>query len=646
MDRIQGYSHLFQPLKLGNTVFRNRIFSAPTGLYDLTPELAPTEDYIAYYERKAQGGAASVNIGECYVDEDIPPYRSYEVVHLSEHKLNYNALGKLTDSISRYGAVPTVELQKVGMVDDGEGGRILLSTADGEYPINPAIRCRGLTEEEILRTIDAFASAAVYAKGRGFGMVTVHAGHGWLLQQFLSPVTNRRTDRWGGSAENRARFTVAIIDEIHKRCGKGFPVEVRISGSECFEGGYTIEDGVEIARQLEGHADLIHVSVGNLFGPSAEAPNHPGIFQEGGILVPYAAEIKKHVKTPVATIGALSDPEQLEEIVASGKADVVEMARGLICDPDLPLKLRTGRHKEVRRCLRCFSCVNTDYQHGRLFCAINPASGKEREASAVLPVQKKKVLVAGGGVAGMEAAITAARRGHSVTLCEKTEKLGGVLLCEREVPFKKRVGEYIDRQIYLLEQLGVEVRLNTPVTPALVEELKPEAIVAAIGAEPKRPPIPGLDGENVFTAADVFEDPEKAKGKTLILGAGKTGLELGIWLRMLGKEVGLVEMAPRGAGPGETYEVRIEEYALNIRYETKVEEITSDGAVCETPEGKVTIPADTVVLALGTSPRWEEAAALSGFTGEFCQVGDCREARNLMAATGEAWSAARNIGRI
>ena len=646
MKQIERYGELFRPIRLGNTVFRNRIFSAPTGLYDLTPELAPTEDYIAYYERKARGGAASVNIGECYVDEDCPPHRSYEVVHLAEHVHNYNALGKLTDSISRYGAVPTVELQKVGMVSDGEGGRILLSTGDGEYPINPAIRCRGLTEEEILRTINAFAEAAVYAKNRGFGMVTVHAGHGWLLQQFLSPVTNRRTDRWGGSAENRARFTVAVIDEIHRRCGRGFPVEVRISGSECFEGGYTIEDGIEIARQLEGHADLIHVSVGNLFAPVAEAPNHPGIFQEGGVLVRYAAEIKKHVKTPVATIGALSDPEQLAEIVASGKADVVEMARGLICDPDLPLKLRTGREREVRRCLRCFSCVKADYQHGRLFCAINPASGKEREAAAALPAEKKRVLVAGGGIAGMEAAITAARRGHSVVLCEKSDRLGGVILCQRNVPFKTRVGEYIDRQKYLLEALGVEVRLNTPVTPALVAGLQPEVLIAALGAEPSRPPIPGIDGKQVLTAAAVFEDPKTATGKTVILGAGLTGLELGIYLRMLGAEAEIVEMAPRGEGPGESYEARIQEYGLTVRYDTRVEEITSEAVLCASPEGSLRIPADTVVLALGMKPRWEEAEALSGFPGEFCQIGDCRQARDLMSATGEAWSAARNIGTL
>jgi NADPH-dependent 2,4-dienoyl-CoA reductase/sulfur reductase-like enzyme len=290
--------------------------------------------------------------------------------------------------------------------------------------------------------------------------------------------------------------------------------------------------------------------------------------------------------------------------------------------------------------------VNADYRHGRLFCAINPASGKEREAAAAIPVQKKRVLVAGGGVGGMEAAVTAARRGHDVLLCEKTDRLGGALLCEREVPFKKRVGEYIDRQIRLLEKLGVEVRLNTHVTPALIEELRPEAVVAAIGAEPFIPPLPGIGGENVFTAAQVFADPEKAKGKTLILGAGKTGLELGIYLRMLGKEAELAEMAPRGEGPGETYEARLEEYALKVRYEARAEEITPRGVVCAAPEGRVTIPADTVVLALGTLPRWEEAAALSGFTGEFCQIGDCREARNLMAATGEAWSAARNIGRI
>ena len=648
MNGIEKYPHLFQPIRLGNTVFRNRIFSAPTGVYDLTPERAPTQDYIAYFERKAKGGCASVNIGECYVDDEGIPNEDYEVIHLTDHKNNYHALGKLADSISRCGAVPTIELQKPGMASSqSSADELLLGPSDGICEFNHGIRCKGMTEEEIYKTIDAFADAAVYAKGRGFGMVMVHAGHGWLLHQFMSPYTNKRTDRWGGSVENRARFTVAVIDEIHRRCGKGFPVEVRMSGSEIFDGGYGIEDGIEIAKQLEGHADLIHVSVGNIFAPNLMHYTHPGIFQEGGMNVKYAAEIKKHVRTPIATIGALSDAEQLEEIIASGKADVVELARGLICEPDLPNKLRTGREKEARKCLRCFNCVTADYVHGRLFCTINPSSGKEREVSDAHPVQKScSVLIAGGGIAGMEAAISAAERGHRVTLCEKTDRLGGVILCEENVPFKKRVSEYIERQRYMLQKHHIQVRLNTEVTPELVSDIKPDVLVAAIGAEPAVPPIPGVRGENVLTAEEAFSDPNTIEGKAVILGAGLTGIELGIYLKELGKDVEIVEMASQeDAKLSEIYTSKMSETSLSVRYERRVIEILPLGVTCDTPKGTEFLEARTVILALGMKPKWDEAETLSTFAGEFYQIGDCRQPRNIMATTGEAWTVAQNMGR-
>ena len=646
MNGLEKYSCLFRPIKLGNTLFRNRIFSAPTGLYDLTPQRVPTDDYIAYFERKAKGGAASVNIGECYVDDTGIPNDDYEVIHLTDHLDNRRPLAKLADAISRNGAVAAIELQKPGMASSqNSADDILLGPSDGVCEFNHGIRCKGMTEEEILRTIDAFAGAALYAKQRGFGMVTVHAGHGWLLHQFLSPMTNRRTDRWGGSIENRARFTVAVIDEIHRRCGAGFPVEVRMSGTEIIDGGFTISDGVEIAKQLDGHADLIHVSVGNIFAPNVMHYTHPGVFSEDGCNVKYAAEIKKYVNTPVATVGALSDPDNMERIIATGQADVVELARGLICEPDLPIKLRTGREKEARRCLRCFQCVGQDYLNGHLYCAINPESGKEYEMACAGPVKEKKnVLVVGGGIAGMQAAITAAGEGHKVTLCEKSSVLGGVILCEKNVPFKKRIDEYIEQQKFLIDKAGIDIRLNTEVTPEIAKALQPDVIIAAIGSKAFRPGIPMIDGNNVKTAAEVFENPKLAGKKAVILGAGLTGIELGIYLKELGTEIEIVEMAP-DTEMSEVYTAKMAEAGLRIQYSTKAKEITHKGVLCDTPDGEKLVKGDTVILALGMRPLWDEAAAMSECAGEFHMIGDCRSPRNIIAATSEGWTIARNIGR-
>lgn len=643
MSGIERYPNLFKPLRLGNTYFRNRIFSAPTGLLDLTPQFTSSFDHMAYFERKAKGGAASVNIGESFVCDYDPGDSRYNIFMMKDRIYNYNELAKLADAINRQGAVATIELQHPGAASK-RNGKNQMAPSSGPNPLDPSIMRHEMTEEDIYRVIDEFSDAALYAKSRGFGMVQIHGGHGWLINQFFSPFFNQRKDRWGGSVENRARFGVAIIDEIHRKCGKDFPVEIRISGSEMFEGGYDISGGIDFAKQLEGHADLIHVSVGNPKHPASVEYTHPGIFMEGGCNVHFAAEIKKHVSTPIATIGGLSDPDQLEEIIATGKADVVEMARGLICEPDMAVKLRTGREKEVHRCLRCFQCVNEMYQHGRLFCAINPESGKDREILSHHTVaEKKHVLVAGGGIAGMEAAITAAENGHKVTLCEKTDRLGGVLLCETGVYFKSRVGDYIERQKYMIEKNGVEVRLNTPVTPEVVEEIKLDALIVAIGGKPIRPNIPGIDGANVIGVEQAFANPELVKGKALIIGAGRSGTELGIWLKEQGKDISVIEA--RETVDHGVYAVKIGETGLEITAGTKAKEIKADGVICETAEGEKFIAADTVVLALGVAPLWDEVDALSGFAGEFYQAGDCRKPRNIIDATGEAWTMANLIGR-
>ena len=647
MTGFDRYPNLFRPIQLGGTLYRNRIFYAPTGLLDLTPECAPTEDYIAYFERKAKGGAAAVNIGECYIDNLGGPQHRYDVIRMKDHKYNYNGLGKLANNISRYGAVPSLELQKPGIASSHDG-ETLLGPSDGINPYNHNAVCRAMTEEEIYAVINDYSDAALYAKNRGFGMVTIHAGHGWFIQQFYSPMFNHRTDQWGGSVENRARLAVAIIDDIHRKCGKKFPVEIRISGTELCEEGYDLEGGIALAKQLDGHADLIHVSVGNVCIPETAQYTHPTIFGQAGCNVPLAAAIKQNVNTPVATVGGLSDPDELEEIIASGKADIVVMARGLICDPDLPIKARTGREKEIRRCLRCFKCIGEMYTHGRIFCSINPESGKYKEISDAHPLREsKKVLVAGGGMAGMEAAVTAAANGHKVILCEKSDRLGGVLLCETAVPFKKRVGEYIELQKYMIGKAGIEVRLNTPVTPELVNTLQPDALICAIGAVPSLPPIPGIEGKQVVTAERAFAHPEALKGKVVILGAGLSGMELAIYLHGLGVDAVLVEQ--QGAELGMMNETQAEELkrcGLSVHYEHTVQEITETGVRCTSPEGERFFEADTVVAALGLRPLWDEAIALSNTAGEFYQVGDCRQPRSILDATGEGWTAAMNLGRF
>ncbi|MBQ1516224.1 MAG: 2-enoate reductase, partial [Lachnospiraceae bacterium] len=405
------YPHLFSPIILGNQLFRNRIFNSPTGL-----EIDPEQYTKGYYERKAIGGSASVCIGDACPSIDGRTRGSQINLWDDTEK---QKLTDIAQSITRHGAVASMELIHAGncaYYSADHDGAQLYGPVDGVSPFGHEIR--EMPEEMILKVIEEHARAALYAKMSGFGMCTVHGGHGWLITQFLSH-ENTRKDKWGGTPEGRARLAIAIIDRIHQLCGPRYPVEVRIVGDEVYEGGYHIEEGITQAQLLSGHADLIHVSTGSHEVNEVFTITHPNMFLADGCNVHYAAEIKKHVKdTPIATVGALSEPELLEEIIASGQADVVEMARGLICDPDMPLKLQTGHDDEVRKCMRCLWCFSHHMFAATINCAINPEIGHEYEHEMINPPKvQKKILVAGGGIAGMEAALTAADRGHSVVLC-------------------------------------------------------------------------------------------------------------------------------------------------------------------------------------------------------------------------------------
>lgn len=646
------YPHLFKPIRLGGTLFRNRIFASPTGHQALSLEGFPTPDVIAYYERKAIGGAAAVTVGEGMVDSKRGKGGQWHVT-LDDARACHS-LSRLTDAVGRHGAVASVELQHAGMYANRD---LSFKGAGAKGVAYGPVACEldgrqilPMTEEIIEETIEAFANAALFAKQCGFGMVTIHGGHGWLLSQFISPYVNTRRDRWGGSIENRARLPVAIADAIHKKCGASFPVEMRISGSEVHADGYGIEEGIALSKQLDGHVDLIHVSAGSHEVPDVFPVTHPSMFLEDGVNVKYAAEIKKHVKTPVATVGALTDPALMEEIIASGKADVVQIARGLIAEPDLPNKARAGREREIKHCMRCLHCFSSLLTNGQFYCAINPETSREVEARTVTPVKtRKKVLVAGGGIGGMQAAITCAQRGHEVILCEKSGRLGGTLLCEEKVPFKKKLESYIDYQIREIGKAAVDVRMNTTVTEKLAEEIAPDVIIAALGARPVMPRITGIDGTNVLSAEDAYITPDKVGRRVAILGGGLVGMELGIYLAQQGRDVSIVEMLDQLNDGGNFLhmiglEAELRKNNIGIHLNTKALEIGGAGVVCDGPDGQKLLEADTVIYAVGQRALSEEAAALGACAPEFYMLGDCTVPKNIAAATSAAYTVARDIG--
>ncbi|MDR0817364.1 MAG: FAD-dependent oxidoreductase [Clostridiales Family XIII bacterium] len=645
------YPHLFEPVTLGGTLFRNRIFAAPTGCIMVDADGGPTPEGIAFYERKAVGGAAAVTVGDCIIDSKTGQITPYQV-RLDEPR-NLPRLSSMAESIYRHGAVASVELQHGGMYAHlaYERGGQLLGPVDMAIPDERKVNndghiapvsadglrhIKGMTEEDIDRLITSFVISARLAKQCGFGMIMIHAGHGWGLAQFLSPKLNTRKDRWGGDFEGRIRLPLAVIDAVRREVGAKFPIEVRISGAECTDDGYDTCEGVRIAKALDGKADLIHVSAGHHESVYATMITHPSMFLADGCNVKYAAEVKKHVSTPVATVGALTNPEQMEEILASGKADVVEIARALLADPDLPKKAREGKPEEINECMRCCTCLSNSTLRRRRACAINPEIGREQEVRYGRPAAtQKRVVVIGGGVAGMEAAITASKRGHEVYLFEKNAELGGVLLCERSVPFKARLGDYLGRQTRLIEQSNIELNLSTQATQALIGAFHPDVIIAALGARPIKPSITGIDGANVLSAEDIYLYPDLAGAKVSILGGGLVGVELAIYLTEQGHEVTIFEMQNRlnyggNVAHGQALDHQIADLGIKLELGTAVSDISS-------------LKTDTVIYAVGQKPLREEADQFRLLAPEFHQIGDCLTPENIIKATEAAFTVAMDI---
>jgi NADPH-dependent 2,4-dienoyl-CoA reductase/sulfur reductase-like enzyme len=446
-----------------------------------------------------------------------------------------------------------------------------------------------------------------------------------------------------------------VIDAVRNGVGLGFPIEYRISGDELREGGYGLDEGVEFAKMIDGKVDLIHVSAAYHYIPPRElfVRVHPTYFLEDGCNVYMAAAVKKAVKTPVATVGGISDPEAMERIIASGQADVVAVARALIADHELPKKAAAGRAKEMRPCIRCLTCMDSDLSAGgRTYkCAVNPTVGREYENKflAPPPARRKKVLIAGGGPGGMQAAITASERGHQAILCEKSSSLGGQLKSVDNVPFKRHVVALRKHLEYLVHSSDTVVLLNTEVTPEFVASQRPDALIAAVGAEPIVPNLPGMRGGNVIMADDLRRPGVEIGEKVVILGGGLVGCEEAVYLAMLGKDVTVIEMLgdyARDANPFVKMALAVElrNRKIKMTTNTKGKAVEARGLRCTNAEGEeVLYEADTIVCAVGQKALTHVVDQLRGTAPEFSFIGDCEKPRKIMEALTAGYNAAMDL---
>ena len=636
--------YLFSPFTIRGKTIKNRC-TVPAMVTDFcTADGKATERYIAYHEAKAKGGFGLIITEDYAID---PLGRGFSNVAGLWNDDQIEGHSELPKRVHKYGATILAQIYHCGrQTNRGAINAAPISSTAILCPFGTDIP-KALTTEEVKQTVSKYGDTALRAKKCGFDGVEIHGAHGYLITQFLSPYSNKRVDEYGGSFFNRARFALEIIRDVRAKCGDDFIIDMRISADELVEGGLTLEDNKALVPYLEeAGLDMIHVSAGNYLSVDM---NVPGNYVKHAWFVDMAKEIKEICNIPVITVSRINDPIVANSILRSGKADFVAMGRASLTDPEFPNKAQEGRFDEIRRCVACnVGCLGTLFTDKPIRCNLNPTLGNE-STCAIKPAKvAKKVAVIGAGPAGLEAAMSAKKAGHSVTVYEKNSHAGGQFHLASIPPCKGENIDFIVWQTNQCAKLDIPIKYNTEATVALMQNEKPEVIVVATGAAPVKPPIKGIENNNVVFANDVLAGKVHPGANCVVIGGGQVGAETSHFLAQMFRNVVLLEKLDQIA-PEEAFSPRMHLLKAlenrNVQMHTSVN-VTEITAVSVKVEGKslMEFPADTVVLATGSKSVNALKDGLTNAGFDVKVIGDANKIfGGVMEATTQGYETGRSI---
>lgn len=639
--------HLFSPFRIRKMELANRVVMPPMGTSLASPDATVSEALLAYMKRQAKGGAGLIiteitavhpsgivwesQLG-AYDDRFIPGLKKLaDVVH--------EAAGKVALQLHHAGRESFYLLNKGEAIGPSAIPSVVFRQAPKE-----------MTVEDIQEIVASFGQAAVRAREAGFDAVEVHGAHGYLLAQFLSALSNRREDQYGGSFSDRARFVIEVLEEVRKGVGEDFPVSLRISAEEFIKNGYTVEDMEMILPDLvKAGADIIHASIGTHGSPGGITSAPPEY--EPGFNVWRARKLKESVDVPVIAVGRFTDPALADEVIGRGDADLVAFGRQHLADPDYLIKAREGRFEDIRKCIACNQgCIERLMLEAKTIrCSINPETGQELIYPKGPAKVSRNVWIIGAGPAGLTAAYEATRLGHKVSLFEKEERAGGQLHFASQAPFKQVYGEWISWLISQVQRVGVQIQTNACVTDKMLDEGEPEIVILATGGEKIIPSIPGIDLPMVCNAWQILGKGVPAKENVVVVGSGVIGMETADFLIEGGSKVTLVEVLKRSpvttfTSHGYMLHKRLRDGGCRFLFNTAVESIKEDSVTVISEGNKEAVsPVDQVVIAVGMRPHDGLKKTLEERGIRHHIVGDASEVRRIIEATEEGARAAWDI---